>query len=185
MARDLPGCKILRRILSSPAGGGEIGCGTMNQETVDEGAMLALNNEHREETSELDGAQLHALLAQGFHVGLRNAGRDAFLIAFDQDAISASPNFQWFKSRYERFVYIDRVIVAPGQRGRGVRAPPVRRLRGELRAAQSGLGRFSRSTRFRGGRPGVPVRRRKNRALSGEAGLSRVSRGPRSQRRAA
>jgi len=103
----------------------------MNQETVDEGAMLALNNEHREETSELDGAQLHALLAQGFHVGLRNAGRDAFLIAFDQDAISASPNFQWFKSRYERFVYIDRVIVAPGQRGRGV----ARGLYAELFAA--------------------------------------------------
>jgi predicted GNAT superfamily acetyltransferase len=92
----------------------ESGAKTMNRETIDEGAMLALNNEHQAETSELDGARLHALVAQGFHVGLRNAGRDAFLIAFDQDAISASPNFQWFKSRYKRFVYVDRVIVAPG-----------------------------------------------------------------------
>ena len=92
----------------------------MNQQTIDEGAMLALNNEHREETSELDGAKLHALIVQGFHVGLRNAGRDAFLIAFDQDAISASPNFQWFKSRYKRFVYVDRVIVAPHKRGFGL-----------------------------------------------------------------
>ena len=83
-------------------------------------AMLALNNEHRKETSELDGAKLHALVVQGFHVGVRNGGRDAFLIAFDQDAISASPNFQWFKSRYKRFVYIDRVIVAPDKRGRGL-----------------------------------------------------------------
>jgi predicted GNAT superfamily acetyltransferase len=92
----------------------------LQDESMDENAMLVLNNEHREETSELDGAKLHALIAQGFHVGLRNGGRDAFLIAFDQDAISASPNFQWFKSRYKRFVYIDRVIVAPDKRGRGV-----------------------------------------------------------------
>jgi predicted GNAT superfamily acetyltransferase len=91
----------------------------MNQDTMDEGAMLSLNNEHRDETSELDGAKLHALIVQAFHVGLRDRGRDAFLIAFDQDAISASPNFQWFKSRYRRFVYIDRVIVAPDKRGRG------------------------------------------------------------------
>jgi hypothetical protein len=92
----------------------------LQEESMDENAMLVLNNEHREETSELDGAKLHALIAQGFHVGLRNGGRDAFLIAFDQDAISASPNFQWFKSRYKRFVYIDRVIVAPDKRGRGL-----------------------------------------------------------------
>jgi len=62
----------------------------MNQETIDEGAMLALNNEHREETSELDGARLHALIVQGFPRGPAQRGRDAFLIAFDQDAISAS-----------------------------------------------------------------------------------------------
>ncbi len=98
---------------------------------MDESAMLALNNEHREETSELDSARLHALIVQGFHIGLRNRGRDAFLIAFDQDAISASPNFQWFKSRFPRFVYIDRVIVAPGKRGRGL----ARALYGELFAA--------------------------------------------------
>ena len=69
-------------------------------------------------------------------MGLRNGGRDAFLIAFDQDAISASPNFQWFKSRYKRFVYIDRVIVAPDKRGRGV----ARGLYGELFAAAAQAG---------------------------------------------
>jgi uncharacterized protein len=83
-------------------------------------ALLALNAEHADETSVLTAAQLAALLAQAFHVGLRARGRDAFLIALDQDAISASPNFQWFKSRYKRFVYIDRVIVAPTKRGRGL-----------------------------------------------------------------
>lgn len=82
--------------------------------------MLALNQAHRIETSPLTPVELQALLAQAFHVGIRDQGRDAFLIALDQDSLSASPNFQWFKTRYRRFVYVDRIIVAPAQRGRGL-----------------------------------------------------------------
>jgi uncharacterized protein len=89
-------------------------------EELDESAVLALNEAHRTETSSLDATMLRALVAQAFHVGLRNRGRDAFLIALDQDALSGSPNFQWFKTRYRRFVYIDRVIVAPPKRGQGI-----------------------------------------------------------------
>jgi predicted GNAT superfamily acetyltransferase len=103
---------------------------------MDERAMLKLNNEHREETSELDLPTLHALIVQGFHLGLRDGGREAFLIAFDQDCLSSSPNFQWFKSRYKRFVYIDRVIVARDKRGRGV----ARSLYHELFAAAAQAG---------------------------------------------
>ena len=92
----------------------------MNKDLPDEGAILALNEAHRTETSALDPPMLHELLSQALHVGLRNRGRDAFLIALDQDALSGSPNFQWFKTRYRRFVYVDRVIVAPAKRGRGI-----------------------------------------------------------------
>jgi len=92
----------------------------MNSAELDESAMLGLNEAHRSETSALNLEQLRALLAQAFHVGARNAGRDAFLIALDQSSLSASLNFQWFKSRYRRFVYVDRVIVAPKKRARGV-----------------------------------------------------------------
>jgi uncharacterized protein len=92
----------------------------MNKELPDESAILALNEAHRAETSALDAPMLHALLSQALHVGLRNRGRDAFLIALDQDALSGSPNFQWFKTRYRRFVYVDRVIVAPAKRGHGM-----------------------------------------------------------------
>jgi uncharacterized protein len=88
--------------------------------SADEAAMLALNSAHVAETSFLEAAELRALLAQAFHVGTRDAGREAFLIALDQDANYASPNFQWFKSRHQRFVYVDRVIVAASQRGRGL-----------------------------------------------------------------
>jgi predicted GNAT superfamily acetyltransferase len=92
----------------------------MTEESADEAAILALNRAHVAETSALDAAELHSLLAQAFHVGACGRGREAFLIALDQDAIYASPNFQWFKSRHERFVYIDRIIVAPSERGRGL-----------------------------------------------------------------
>jgi hypothetical protein len=44
---------------------------------------------------------------------------DAFLLAFDQAASYDSPNYMWFRQRYTRFVYVDRVVVAPLMRGRG------------------------------------------------------------------
>ncbi len=37
----------------------------------------------------------------------------------DQRADYDSPNYQWFLQRYQRFVYIDRVVVAAAARGRG------------------------------------------------------------------
>lgn len=43
-----------------------------------------------------------------------------FLIGFDPTADYGSPNFTWFKEHYDRFVYIDRIIVAPAFRGKGV-----------------------------------------------------------------
>ena len=93
---------------------------SMTEASADEAAILALNRAHVAETSALDAAELRALLAQAFHVGACGRGREAFLIALDQDAIYSSPNFRWFKSRHERFVYIDRIIVAPSERGRGL-----------------------------------------------------------------
>ena len=42
------------------------------------------------------------------------------LLALDQDAAYENPNFEWFKERRKRFVYIDRVIVAAAARGKGL-----------------------------------------------------------------
>ncbi len=82
--------------------------------------MLALNQAHVTETSSLDLAGLSALIDKAFYLGTCEAGgAQAFLLAVDQDADYASPNYQWFCARYPRFVYIDRVIVAPAQRQQG------------------------------------------------------------------
>lgn len=83
-----------------------------------EPAVLALNNEHAEELSWLEPERLSHLVAQAFYAR-RIGNLEAFLLAFDQDADYDSPNFLWFKKRYPRYVYIDRIAVAASARGRG------------------------------------------------------------------
>jgi hypothetical protein len=83
-----------------------------------EPAVLALNNAHAIELSWLEAPRLTHLLRQAF-LAQRVGTVDAFLLAFDEGADYDSPNFQWFRERYSRFVYIDRVVVATVARGRG------------------------------------------------------------------
>jgi predicted GNAT superfamily acetyltransferase len=83
-----------------------------------EPAVLALNNAHAVELSWLEADGLAALLRQAFHAR-RIGAIDAFLIALDERADYASPNYRWFRECYPRFVYVDRVVVAPAARGRG------------------------------------------------------------------
>jgi len=81
-------------------------------------AILALNNAHAVELSLLDRDRLRAMLATAPY-GRCIGDVDALLIAFDQDSTYDSPNFQWFRLRYPRFLYVDRVAVADTARGRG------------------------------------------------------------------
>ena len=81
--------------------------------------MLALNNAYARELSHLDAAGLQSLVARSFR-SLCIGASDAFLIAFDETCDYASPNFAWFKSQFDRFVYVDRVAVGAMSRGRGM-----------------------------------------------------------------
>lgn len=86
---------------------------------ADEPAVLALNNAHAEELSWLEPEQLHHLVGQAFFAR-RVGSLDAFILAFDQSADYDSPNYLWFRHRYPRFVYVDRIAVAAHARGRGL-----------------------------------------------------------------
>jgi uncharacterized protein len=86
---------------------------------ADHEAILALNNTSAAETSLLTPATLAALLAASWHVRICG-GVDAFCIALDQDAAYDNDNFRWFAARFQRFVYVDRVVVASHARGRGL-----------------------------------------------------------------
>ncbi|WP_088343778.1 MULTISPECIES: GNAT family N-acetyltransferase [Rhodomicrobium] len=99
-------------------------------------AVLALNVAHELETSPLGLPELRRLIGEAFYARGIGGGGDAFLIAFDQNADYRSPNFLWFRERFPRFVYIDRVITAGAARGRGYG----RRLYEDLFAEASRLG---------------------------------------------
>jgi len=82
-------------------------------------ALLALNNAHAAELSWLEADKLAVMVGEAF--AARRVGvADALLIAFDQAAAYDSPNFLWFRERYDRFVYVDRIVVAEAARGRGL-----------------------------------------------------------------
>jgi uncharacterized protein len=81
--------------------------------------LLALNNRHPVEVGPplsigtFEGLIAMAFFAKGF------AEPPAFLLVFDQDAPYENVNFKWFKTRYGRFVYIDRILVDAAARGQG------------------------------------------------------------------
>jgi predicted GNAT superfamily acetyltransferase len=80
--------------------------------------LLALNNTHARELSYLTPQRLGELIGKAF-LAAKIGAAGAFLLAFDQSAAYDSENFLWFKKRFERFVYVDRVVVDSGHRGRG------------------------------------------------------------------
>lgn len=80
--------------------------------------LLALNNAHAQELSWLEPTRLEQIVCESF-LARRIGSLDAFMLAFDQDARYDSPNFLWFRARYPRFVYVDRIVVASSARGLG------------------------------------------------------------------
>ncbi len=85
----------------------------------DNEAVRTLNNAFAVETSYLEADNWVRLVAQA-RVAVFVAPEDAFLLVLDQDADYDSPNFLWWKERRERFLYVDRVVVAATAKGRGL-----------------------------------------------------------------
>ncbi|WP_316239371.1 GNAT family N-acetyltransferase [Bradyrhizobium sp. SZCCHNR1015] len=82
-------------------------------------ALLALNNAHASELSWLSPDALEQLVDRAWRA--RRVGwADALVIALDHAAAYDNPNHRWFRARYDRFVYVDRIVVAPAARGRGL-----------------------------------------------------------------
>ena len=90
-----------------------------DQDEAMNAALLALNNANAIETSFLTSKEWQSMIAGAFSATCIQ-GPAALLITFDQDADYASVNFQWFRARLDRFVYIDRIVVAEAHRGAGL-----------------------------------------------------------------
>ncbi|HEX7342191.1 MAG TPA: GNAT family N-acetyltransferase [Rhodanobacteraceae bacterium] len=85
-------------------------------------AVLALNNTAEGGISPMDTTQLHQFhqTADYFRVAEVDGQLAGFLIALREHADCAGAHFQWFRQRYERFVYIDRIVVANAYRRHGL-----------------------------------------------------------------
>lgn len=101
--------------------------------------LLALSNSHEREIGATTRAAFEELVGMSFRARMTKTG-DAFLVALADRAPAIAPNYRWFAARLERFVYVDRVVVALAARHRGLG----RLLYGDLvaAAAQSGFERI-------------------------------------------
>jgi len=80
--------------------------------------LLALNNAYATELSPLTLDEFNRLIQESFYAA-QAGDAAALLLTFDQNAGYNSPNFLWFRERYDRFVYVDRVVTSPLARGKG------------------------------------------------------------------
>ncbi|MEM8792180.1 MAG: GNAT family N-acetyltransferase [Pseudomonadota bacterium] len=80
--------------------------------------VLALNRVHERELSPLTRDRLAELAEAAFRAFVADP-EAGFLLTFDQDAPYDSPNFLWFRERYDRFVYIDRIAIDAAHRRQG------------------------------------------------------------------
>ena len=84
--------------------------------------VLVLNQAHRPHVGALTPIGLRQLHERAIYFRLAEAAGTlvGFLIALDPLAEYGSLNFLWFKTRYERFVYIDRIAVVAAKRRCGI-----------------------------------------------------------------
>lgn len=85
-------------------------------------AILRLNRESERLLSPLDLAGLERLHAQAAWHRVAGAPGEvaAFLLVLREGQDYASPNYGWFAQRYDRFLYVDRIVVAQAARGHGL-----------------------------------------------------------------
>jgi uncharacterized protein len=87
---------------------------------VDFPAILRLNRESEHFLSPLTLARLAGLHGRAaYHrVAVLEGDVLGFLLAFSEGSDYDSPNYRWFAARYDRFLYIDRVVVSKAHRGK-------------------------------------------------------------------
>lgn len=81
--------------------------------------LRTLNNAFAAETSYQSEDDWTRLIGQA-RFGYAVPPAAGFLIGMDQGADYQSPNFLWFKARFDRFAYVDRIVIAASAHGQGL-----------------------------------------------------------------
>jgi len=81
--------------------------------------VIALGNTNHVETGPLDEVRLTSLVEASYQSQVVRPDL-GFLISFVPTSAYDSPNFVWFVERMDKFVYVDRIVVAARARGQGI-----------------------------------------------------------------
>ena len=83
--------------------------------------LLSLNVESEHFLSPLTLARLEMLVSEATYCRVLEFDEKvvAFLLAFREGCSYDSVNYRWFNQHYERFLYIDRVVVSTAVQGQG------------------------------------------------------------------
>jgi len=81
-------------------------------------ALLRVNNASARETSLLSPEKFDQMIASA-RVATFIGPQAAFLLAFEQIDDYDCSHFHWFRGRFDKFLYIDRVVVAEDFRCHG------------------------------------------------------------------
>lgn len=89
---------------------------------ADHPSALALNNAAVPAVNALDGDTLASIAAAAHvaRVAVDGAEVVGLLVAFAPGAAYRSPHYLWFDERYDDFLYVDRIVVAPARRDDGI-----------------------------------------------------------------
>lgn len=87
-------------------------------------AIARLNNSELPHVTAISADAVRTLSYQAFYFRVAEDSSSnqllGFLLALGEGATYFSLNFQWFKKRYSRFIYIDRIVVSRRQQRHGV-----------------------------------------------------------------
>ncbi|MGA8044964.1 MAG: GNAT family N-acetyltransferase [Dermatophilaceae bacterium] len=88
----------------------------------DDGAILAWNEADVHFLAPMDASRLHYLRRRAHAVDVIETGGSpaGFVITFVEGSDYDSPNYRWFSEREPAFQYVDRIVVDPAHRGRGI-----------------------------------------------------------------
>ncbi|MBW6463731.1 MAG: GNAT family N-acetyltransferase [Firmicutes bacterium] len=85
-------------------------------------SIVKLNANEVENTSVMDIERIRFLdeISDYHKIAICDGNITAFLLAMRSSAPYINENFRWFSNRYKSFLYIDRIVVAEGYKGRGI-----------------------------------------------------------------
>jgi predicted GNAT superfamily acetyltransferase len=90
--------------------------------TNDIEAVLSLNEAANPHVNHISKSELTSLIDSSFYFGV---ARDeeiiaGFIIALPTGLDYQSQNYRWFSQQYDKFIYIDRIVISDGYQGCGI-----------------------------------------------------------------